>query len=35
MKNEIAIITIHSGIKEELTKTLDSIDNQKINHVKT
>lgn len=30
MKNEIAIITIHSGIKEELTKTLDSIDNQKI-----
>ena len=30
MKNEIVIITIHSGVKEELIKTLDSIDNQKI-----
>ena len=30
MKNEITIITIHTGIKEELIKTLVSIDNQKV-----
>ena len=28
MKNELSIITIHSGEKNNLIKTLDSIDNQ-------